>query len=272
MATVPPDPSIPDPFARRPRPEAPARAGAAGAHAAPLVAGALLVVAAYGLLLLDRDALFPLIDEDGWVESAGALALAVAAGMFAAAWMGSRPPVGSRPFLPRLSLLVLALLFALGAGEETSWGQRLLDLDPPEALLAANAQGESNLHNLEGVDGSVDDLFTAFIWLFAIALPLAAARRPRVRARAARLVPVLPVWVALLVLANEVAFRVVWWGMPREWYAGLHPFSQATHEIRETIVSILFALGAAAVARQVAAERRPSGERPGPPGPAVAGP
>lgn len=247
MATVPPAPGIHDAPNPHPRRRARTRAARAGTHPA-LVAGAgVLVVASYGLLLLGRDALFPLIDEDGWVESVGALALATAAALFLAAGIGVRPPAGSWPPMARVSLVALAALFAVGAGEEISWGQRQLGLDAPRALVEANAQGESNLHNLAAINGSVDDLFAAFILLFAIVLPLSAARWPSVRARARRVVPVFPMWVALLFLVNEAAFRVVWWGMPHGWYDGLHPFSQSAHEIRETVASVLFALAALVV-------------------------
>lgn len=227
-------------------------------HAALVAGGAVLVVASYGLLLLDRDVLFPLIEEDGWVESAGAVALATAAVLFLAAGIRIRPAAGSRPRMARASLVTLAAVFAVGAGEEISWGQRLLGFDGPEALVQENAQGESNLHNLTGINGSVDDLFTAFIVLFAILLPLSAGHWPSLSARAHRVVPILPVSVALLFLVNEAAFRLVWWGMPPDWYGGLHPFSQSAHEIRETVASLLFAAAALMVclpSRQRASER-----------------
>lgn len=51
-----------------------------------------------------------------------------------------------------------AALFAAGAlaavmiaGEEISWGQRVLGLATPDILEGVNTQGESNLHNVSGV-------------------------------------------------------------------------------------------------------------------------
>lgn len=211
---------------------------------AAIATGAVAVVAAYGLLLVEGDRLYPLINEDGWVETAGAIALAVAGVAFLAAGAGLRRDAGDWPRAARASLVGLGLLFVVGAGEEVSWGERFLGYEPPEALTDNNAQGESTLHNLEGVDGRVDDLFTAFVALFAIALPLAASRWPAVRARAGRLVPILPAGVAVLFLVNEITFRLAWWAMPRAWYSGLHDFSQSAHEIRETVASLLFAAAA----------------------------
>lgn len=43
---------------------------------------------------------------------------------------------------------LLGLLCLFGAGEEISWGQRILGLESPEFFQANNAQGEIGLHNL----------------------------------------------------------------------------------------------------------------------------
>jgi hypothetical protein len=214
------------------------------ARPAAIATCAALVAGAYLLMLLDRETLYPIVNEEGWLETIGALALAAASALFLAAALRR-----GRPRIVRAGLALLALAFAFGAGEEVSWGERRLGVVAPEALIQANAQGESNLHNLAAIDGSVDDLFTAFVLLFAIALPLAAVVWPRPGARVRRLVPVIPAAIALLFLANEVAFRIVWWAMPRGWYEGYHPFSQSAHEIRESVASVLFALAALALAR-----------------------
>jgi hypothetical protein len=145
---------------------------------------------------------------------------------------------------------MLGIMFLFGAGEEVSWGQRQVDAEGPRRLVEANAQGEWTAHNLAAIDGSVDVLFTLFILGFAIVLPLAAHRSPALMARARGLVPVFPAWIALLFIANEVAFRAVWWGMPEDWYDGIHPFTQSAHEIRESVASLLFALAALVVLRR----------------------
>jgi hypothetical protein len=51
-----------------------------------------------------------------------------------------------------------------GAGEEISWGQRILGLKSPEYFKEHNAQGETNLHNL--VLGGV----RLNRWIFSIGL------------------------------------------------------------------------------------------------------
>ena len=52
----------------------------------------------------------------------------------------------SFPFLFFLFLMGAILFF--GAGEEISWGQRLLGIQSPDYFKENNAQGETNIHNL----------------------------------------------------------------------------------------------------------------------------
>ncbi len=44
--------------------------------------------------------------------------------------------------------LLFTLLMFFSAGEEISWGQRVVDFDTPEDLLEINRQDEFNLHNI----------------------------------------------------------------------------------------------------------------------------
>lgn len=58
---------------------------------------------------------------------------------------------------------LVALFCLFVAGEEISWGQRLLGLVPPAPFLAHNTQQEMNLHNFADVFGKPK-------WMLAIAL------------------------------------------------------------------------------------------------------
>ncbi len=84
-------------------------------------------------------------------------------------------------------ILGLALIFFVGAGEEISWGQRVLDFSTPESLNKINAQHEFNIHNLEMfnsnfIDGTkkagfqrlleINMLFRIFSMAFLIFIPL----------------------------------------------------------------------------------------------------
>jgi len=85
--------------------------------------------------------------EDGPVETAGF------ACFFAAAVLAIVSAQRLRSTHRRAAAVVLALsvAMAVAAGEEISWGQRLLDLDTPQVLVDGNRQDELNLHNIDGL-------------------------------------------------------------------------------------------------------------------------
>ncbi len=78
--------------------------------------------------------------EDGVIENLTAAAYVLAALALSAAAFG-------RQGFPRLALAALAVGMAVLAGEEISWGQRLLGYATPD-FLSQNIQEEANLHNL----------------------------------------------------------------------------------------------------------------------------
>ncbi|MGH7637808.1 MAG: hypothetical protein ACREOK_09150, partial [Gemmatimonadaceae bacterium] len=69
-------------------------------------------------------------------------------------------------------LVALFLLFV--AGEEMSWGQRLLGLTPPSYFLEHNTQQEMNLHNFGTVFGGPKGPFTLVLIGYAVLMPLVA--------------------------------------------------------------------------------------------------
>ncbi len=85
--------------------------------------------------------------------------------------------------------LLLSLLLFVGAGEEISWGQRILGFQTPPSIKAMNVQNEFNLHNLsvfntENFDKTrkkgwtrlleINFLFRVFCMIYGIVLPLLA--------------------------------------------------------------------------------------------------
>lgn len=104
--------------------------------------------------------------EDGVVEWSTALLYLAAAGLFAwLAWKGPR-----RGWFWRLGL---AVMFVLVAGEEISWGQRLLGFGTPETFENANVQQEFNLHNLDGIHGNVRAAGLLIVGVLCFLMPLA---------------------------------------------------------------------------------------------------
>ena len=107
-----------------------------------------------------RDAM----QEDRLVEWASVLAFAAAGGV-----QLIRAARARRPFD-----LLVALFLLFVAGEEMSWGQRLLGLTPPSWFLEHNTQQEMNIHNFGTVFGGPKGPFTLVLVGYGVLLPLVA--------------------------------------------------------------------------------------------------
>jgi hypothetical protein len=113
----------------------------------------------------------PLMEEDRAVEWATVL-LYLAAGMVRA-----HHAVRTRRVFDGL----VALFCIFVAGEEISWGQRLIGYTPPAAFLEHNTQQEANLHNFGEVFGRPKWMLVVALAGYGLVLPalalLAPARR-----------------------------------------------------------------------------------------------
>ncbi len=102
--------------------------------------------------------------EDGPVEYLTALFYLVACGLFLRA--------AGNPSTRAVWYWGYALLFFLVAGEEVSWGQRLLGVATPEGLGQINVQGELNLHNVDGIHQNVRAAACALLLAICYAVPV----------------------------------------------------------------------------------------------------
>lgn len=103
-----------------------------------------------GLLLLGfatEDSTLSLMEEDGLVEWLSVLFWSVG---FVVSLRAVRDRTGLRS---RVLFVSAALICLVALGEETSWGQRVLDFDTPGFIKERNKQGEFNFHNLEVMSG-----------------------------------------------------------------------------------------------------------------------
>jgi len=92
-----------------------------------------------------------LTDEDGPLETIGALAFLVASILFGYCWFKSKGNGNNFRIIKtnrNLVFLVCSLLFFVAFGEEISWGQRIFNWETPESIEKINFQQETNLHNL----------------------------------------------------------------------------------------------------------------------------
>jgi len=174
----------------------------------------LVAVAVLVLHLTQHAALEVLCAEDGLSESLQFSFFVTAGTLF---WACGRRQDG----WGRVSALAFSALCCFIAGEEISWGQRVFDVATPSYLAAINVQGETNLHNIDGVLRVV-----RIVGLFGIAglfvgLPLSLPHSEYLQRQCRRFgVPIYPV-SALSVPITSLAFlavpRLVW--RPRAAYA-----------------------------------------------------
>ena len=137
-----------------------------------------LAALGFALLFLFRPALFnSLALEDHPIEW-GSFALWILASLtfFASFIAGGKP---GAPGFARWMMLAAALAaFVLGM-EEVSWMQRVFDVKTPE-LLESNAQGEMNLHNLAGDNGTdlLENVYYFGSFVFLVIVPFIRATCP----------------------------------------------------------------------------------------------
>lgn len=178
--------------------------GSSRIHIAVLLAVALAPVFAV-LHLGAEDVLAELTVEDGiieYVQAALFLFAAIAFGVVAWRLRGKSPWAGP---------LALGMFFI--AGEEISWGQRILGLSTPASFEESNVQGELNLHNLEGIHGSIRAVGVLLVIVLFIVIPIAYRVSPAIRGLLARgrapQVPLDVVPLALVALAFMIVPRIL---------------------------------------------------------------
>jgi hypothetical protein len=155
-----------------------------------LIIGPLVAVVALVLTVPHPRLYHFLIEEDQVIEWAQFAAILAAAGVFAVA--ARRTQQAGRRGLTVLFLLVAVGAFVV-AGEEISWGQRVLGLATPPPLAEVNHQGETNIHNINGVQ-RVFNIGELLVGLYGFAVPLlwaGRAARDRLRLDRLRLDPLL---------------------------------------------------------------------------------
>lgn len=162
MRTTPTATAIPKATERAPR-----------ARGIPLLLHALALAWVGGMLLAAR--LEP-VRYEAWLQEDRLIEWSTVA-LFAAAGI-----LRLRAALPRRALFdVLVALFCLFvAGEEFSWGQRLLGFTPPETFLAHNTQQELTLHNFADVFGRPKGVLMLALGGYAL-LAVLAVWRPAAR-------------------------------------------------------------------------------------------
>jgi len=114
----------------------------------------------------------------------------------------------SMPLLDKALLVVMVLGAIYFAGEELSWGQHMFGFETAESYKEINYQGETNIHNLEGIYGKLFDkiprtILTIGIFFGGILFPFIKRRLPDListyvpRARDVLLTSILAVFISV---------------------------------------------------------------------------
>ena len=217
-----------------------------------MVGGAVLIGLSYSALMLDDATVYRIGREDGLFEDLTAVAFFLASLVFLYLFLRRREGNDLLVVKTRRNVffLFLSLLFFLGAGEEISWGQRIIGWDTPDGWRDVNLQGETNLHNLNvfhrrdetGATKSglmlmlnAERLFSLFWFGFCIMVPLLDLTWPAFRRLMQRIgMPIVPLLVGLLFLANYVIAKAL------EAHAASRQLGWPLVEIKEFLFGALF--------------------------------
>ncbi len=131
----------------------------------------LLLAIGFFLVSTNIDGFESYIREDGSVEWLTVLSLLAAAVVCVQRVVALSPHRG-RYFT--FTNLVLAVLLVVAAGEEISWGQRLLGIETPEYFQQNNLQAETNLHNLKVNGVEINRLVFSYLLISALVIYLGA--------------------------------------------------------------------------------------------------
>jgi hypothetical protein len=209
---------------------------------------AVYITLTYPILAMGNNWVSAAIPEDHYFELVGAFSLLVTSLLFLYGFFRARKVLEKTwiSLVKQLVYLGLALLFFVGAGEEISWGQRILGFQTPQPLSQVNRQEEFNLHNLRAWEASSfldpDRLFDMFWFLFAVLTPAVALVAPSFKRFAGQFIPIVFWGISILFLYNYL-----WAKLAKILFNVAYTFekislSQAIQEIKESNYAIIFIL------------------------------
>jgi hypothetical protein len=204
-----------------------------------LVIAIIFLALSYLPLFADETTLDAFVREDGIFEDLTVIYLFGTFSLFGIALFYFRPS----SWLKKLSYAGLTVLFLFGAGEELSWGERIFDWDDHNFIKGINVQKELTIHNLKYFQGeesilpvSVSQLFTAFVFLFAAAIPFACTFFSKIEQLVAPRFPVMPLPFGILAIVNYIFQKSMLTFLPmlpELYHHSSMLIPQGVHEIRE---------------------------------------
>lgn len=215
------------------------------------VVAAALIVGAFALANVAPERYDALMQEDRAAEWATVVLFAVAGIVRCYHAVRSR----------RLFDLLVGLFCVFVAGEEISWGQRLIGYTPPGVFLEHNTQQEANVHNFADIFGRPKWVLIIALAGYGLLLPLLAGAAPtrRLLERLGATAP--PLGLAAWFLVAVVL--LIWYPLTftGEWVellAGWLFVASAPLSMRGVALTGAAALPAAFALTSISALRRPS--------------
>jgi hypothetical protein len=212
------------------------------------IAIAIYIALAYASLGMGNIVLAATIPEDHYFELVGAFSFLVTSLLFFYGFRVARKTLDKSwvSLMKQLVYLGLAVLFLFGAGEEISWGQRILGFQTPESVSEVNRQEEFNLHNLSAWEASAfldpDRLFDIFWFLFAVFTPAVSLVVPSFKRFAGQFIPIVFWGIGVLFVYNYL-----WAKLAKTLFSAAYTlerisFAQAVQEVKESNYAIVFIL------------------------------
>ncbi|MDP1624713.1 MAG: hypothetical protein Q8L64_02980 [bacterium] len=187
-----------------------------------------------------------LFAEDRYFENMGAFGFFAASFIFFYGFIRTLKRYSVNVFsrIRQFIILGLALLFLFGGGEEISWGQRIFNIQTPEALAGINAQEETNIHNIELFEYKVpfERMFDLFWLSLTVILPLVVMFVSPLRELIGKFFTVPHLGIGLLFLFNYLWAKVAEVIYRTGYTFTQVPFIQAIQEIKESNYALLFVL------------------------------
>ena len=178
----------------------------------------IFIVLSYVPIFLSPGILDAFVREDRIYETLSPIYLFVASVVFVFAFFRSDVHFDLRNplFIRRMASLGFALVFFAAAGEEISWGQRILGIETPDVVSSRNVQKELTFHNLDifkGAHALIPFDFGQLSALVALTLgaliPLIARFVKPVGRWLEPLFPVLPVAFSIVFIANYAIQKAI---------------------------------------------------------------
>jgi hypothetical protein len=198
------------------------------------------ILLSYSIFLFCSDeVVIHLTKEDHLYEYLCALFLLAASIMFFIAFLKDK--TGNDLILFKTSknyfLLILAILFFWGFGEDLSWGQRIFNVQTPAWLEQMNYQEETNIHNLKLFRGLLDEghIFNYFWITFCWIMPFLYKISPAARKFLNKInLPIVPFWLSIFFLISFAFNFVIKLNLSGDLMV------HAISEVKETSFCVLF--------------------------------